>query len=298
MMTNWIKGTGVAVVTPFSENGEVDIPALRRIVDHLIAGGVEYLVALGTTGEPATLSKQEKQLVLETIVDQNDGRLPVILGVGGNNTSSIIEELSSINPDGPYSGILSVSPYYNKPTQEGIYRHYAAIAEATKLPIILYNVPGRTASNVEAATTLRLARKYPNIVAVKEASGNLAQCMEIIHQAPDGFTLVSGDDYLAVPLVSLGASGVISVAANAFPGPFSSMVRSALSGDFGKARESHYRLLELMHLNFEEGNPAGVKVLLETQGIARSQVRLPLVEASSGLREKLQKEWNQVFSLL
>lgn len=295
MNTQWLQGTGVAVVTPFSNKGEVDISALRRIVDHLIQGGVDYLVALGTTGEPATLTKQEKQLVLETIIDQNAGRLPLILGAGGNNTREVLGNIVQESKRKDIAGFLSVSPYYNKPTQEGLFQHYKAIASCTDLPVILYNVPGRTATNMSAETTLQLAHSCQNIVAIKEASGDLTQCMNILRHCPRDFRLISGDDHLSLPLISIGASGVISVAANGFPAVFSNMIRLALAGDFSQARAIHYQLLELMRLNFAEGNPAGVKALLEHQGIAEKEVRLPLVNVSDELSQQLIRAWNEVF---
>lgn len=294
-MKDWIRGTGVALVTPFTMEGAVDYPALHRIVNHLIEGQVDYLVVLGTTGEAATLDHQEKQAVIRTIIEANDERLPIVLGVGGNNTAEVVKQIATQQDQWAIQGFLSVSPYYNKPTQEGIYQHYAAIAQASTLPVILYNVPGRTASNMLAATTLRLARDFDNIVAIKEASGDLGQCMEIIQKKPLGFELISGDDYLTIPLVSIGAAGVISVAANAFPGAFSELVDCALRGDFEEAQIHHYNLLSLMNLNFAEGNPAGVKVLMEFQEICSRQVRLPLVPASEGLIDLMKSAWEEAF---
>lgn len=296
-MNDWISGTGVALITPFTSEGAVDIPALQRVVRHMIEGNVDYLVVLGTTGETATLSQEEKQAVIGTVIEANQDRLPIVLGVGGNNTQEVAKQMRAQQKQWDIQAFLSVSPYYNKPTQEGIYQHFAALAEASELPIILYNVPGRTASNMEAKTTLRLANDFENIVAIKEASGNLSQCMEILQEKPAGFHLVSGDDYLTVPLVALGASGVISVAANAFPLPFTSMVRQALDGDFAGARESHFTLLPLMNLNFAEGNPVGVKTLLEFQGICSNAVRLPLVAASASLKTEMKAAWDRSFRM-
>ena len=292
-MMPWLQGTGVALITPFDANGQVDLAALSRIVEHLIEGRAEYLVALGTTGETATLSPEEQDAVLRQIVETNRNRLPLVIGVGGNNTLAVVNKLKAREERYRPAGFLSVSPYYNKPSQEGIYQHYKAIAEATSLPVILYNVPGRTASNMLAETTLRLGRDFANIVAVKEASGNLEQCMAILAGKPDDFALISGDDALTLPLISLGASGVISVAANAFPAPFSEMVRKGLEGNFEEARKLHFRLLELMSLLFAEGNPVGVKALMEEMGLCRPDVRLPLVAASPALKASLARAWGK-----
>lgn len=296
-MKDWIRGTGVAVITPFTAEGAVDFPALQRVINHLIEGQVDYLVVLGTTGEAATLSPEEKQAVIQTVIDANDGRLPIVVGVGGNNTADAVKQISLHQNTWEIQGFLSVSPYYNKPTQEGIYRHYAAIAQQSKLPVILYNVPGRTASNMLASTTLRLAHDFENIIAIKEASGDLGQCMEIIQKKPLGFELISGDDYLTIPLISIGAAGVISVAANAFPGALSELVDFGLQGNFEEARRSHYKILTLMNLNFAEGNPAGVKILMEFQSICSSQVRLPLVPATDELIRQMKTAWTAAFHI-
>lgn len=296
-MKDWIVGTGVALITPFTNDGSVDFSALHHVVNHVIEGQVDYLVVLGTTGEAATLSTEEKRSVIQTVIDANQGRLPVIIGVGGNNTADTVAQIAAHQESWDIQGFLSVSPYYNKPTQEGIYQHYSAIARESKLPIILYNVPGRTASNMQASTTLRLARDFENIIAIKEASGDLAQCMEIIQQKPTGFELVSGDDALILPLISLGAVGGISVAGNAMPGAFTELVTNALNGEYDEARKHHYRLLSLMNLNFAEGNPAGVKVLLEFQGICTKQVRLPLVPASEHLIAEMKAAWEAAFQV-
>lgn len=294
-MKDWIWGTGVAVITPFTAEGAVDFPALQRVVNHLIEGQVDYLVVLGTTGEAATLNSEEKQAVIQAVIDTNNGRLPVVIGVGGNNTAEAVNQISVHQDTWEIQGFLSVSPYYNKPTQEGIYQHFAAIGRESKLPIILYNVPGRTASNMLASTTLRLARDFANIVAIKEASADLGQCMEIIQQKPEGFELISGDDALTLPLISLGAAGVISVAANAIPGAMSELVDFGLQGSVEEARSNHYNLLSIMNLNFVEGNPAGVKVLMEFQGICSGHVRLPLMPASEELIRQMKAAWEAAF---
>lgn len=280
------KGLGVALVTPFLENGGVDMAGLQRLVEHNINNGTDYLVVQGTTGESVTLTKEEKKSVLEFIIEINHGRKPIVLGVGGNNTAEIVESLKNMDTQG-VDGILSVSPYYNKPTQEGIFQHYKAINQATKLPIILYNVPGRTSSNVTAATTVRIAKECKNIVAVKEASGNLEQIMHIINNKPKGFLVLSGDDALTLPHIAAGGDGVISVIGNAFPKRFSRMVHAAMEGDMVQARKDHYDLFELIPLLFAEGNPAGIKRVLSTLGICKEHLRLPLVPVSKELAAKL-----------
>ncbi len=294
-MIDWLRGTGVALVTPFTPEGELDLPALDRIVQHMIKGSVEYLVVLGTTGESATLSGQEQDQVIRTVMESNQGKLPIVLGAGGNDTREVVRKAASYQKQYAPDGILSVCPYYNRPTQEGMYRHFEAIARAIDLPLILYNVPARTASNLLPSTTLRLAKELPNVVAIKEASNDLAQCMAILADKPEDFELISGEDALTLPLVALGASGVISVAANAFPKPFSDLVRATLSGDFALARQAQYRLLALMNLLFAEGNPAGVKAAMASQGLCEATVRLPLVAASDTLREQMSIAWNRAF---
>lgn len=281
-------GTGVAIVTPFTSKGDVDYLALTKLVEHLIKGRVEYIVVLGTTGETATLSKDEKKQVIQHIIKVNKNRLPLVLGVGGNNTAELVEQLKKDDLSG-FSAILSVSPYYNKPSQEGIYQHYKAIAKASPLPIILYNVPGRTASNIAAETTLRLANEFKNIIAIKEASGNIEQCMKIIKYRPDNFLIISGDDNLTLPLIACGADGVISVVANAYPKDFSDMVRFALVHDFKKAQKLHYKLMEITEQLFVDGNPGGVKVVLAQKKITQPAVRLPLVEPNGIVQAKLKK---------
>lgn len=281
-------GTGVAIVTPFTTKGEVDFPALTKLVEHLIKGRVEYIVVLGTTGETATLSKEEKKQVIAHIIKTNKKRIPLVLGVGGNNTTELVEQLKKDDLSG-FDAILSVSPYYNKPSQEGIYQHYKAIAKASPLPIILYNVPGRTASNITAETTLRLANEFKNIIAIKEASGNIEQCMKIIKHRPDNFLIISGDDNLTLPLIASGADGVISVVANAYPKDFSDMVRHALVHDFKTAQKLHYKLMEITEQLFADGNPGGVKVVLAQKKITQPTVRLPLVEPNEAVKAKLKK---------
>ncbi len=288
------KGTGVALVTPFKNDLQVDYSALENIVNHVINNGVDFLVALGTTSEAAVLSAEEKTLVVETIVNVNNGRVPVMLGVGGNNTADILNQLKQQKFHG-ITGILSVVPYYNKPQQEGIKAHFKAIADVSRVPVILYNVPGRTAQNMTAKTCLELA-KHPNIVAVKEASGDFQQVMEILRDKPDNFSVLSGEDALTMPLIALGADGVISVAANAYTRDFSDMVSLQRAGETAKARALHYKMLELTNLLFEDGNPAGVKALLNLMGLCEDALRLPLVSMRSDLKLRMKKiiDQNQI----
>ncbi|MEM7380901.1 MAG: 4-hydroxy-tetrahydrodipicolinate synthase [Bacteroidota bacterium] len=281
-----LYGTGVALVTPFNSDLTVDEEALRRIVRHCIDGGLDYLVALGTTGEAVTLGRTEKQLVMKTIADENAGRLPLVVGIGGNNTAQLAEELRSTNLD-QFDAVLSVSPYYNKPTQEGIYQHFATLAKASPKPIILYNVPGRTGSNMLPATVIRLAEDYENVVAIKEASGDMEQIRAIIEGKPSGFEVISGDDFTALPTVQSGGIGVISVLGQGLPSDFSKMINLALGGSYKEAKELHLALEEGMHLIFEEGNPAGIKAIFETLGLSNAKVRLPLVEATDKLKSKI-----------
>ncbi|MCB0372835.1 MAG: 4-hydroxy-tetrahydrodipicolinate synthase [Muricauda sp.] len=280
-----LVGTGVALVTPFREDHSVDVEALERIVEHCVQGGVDYLVALGTTAESATLSKADKQLVIDIVVRTNAGRLPLVLGVGGNNTMALVEELKTLDLS-EFDAILSVSPYYNKPTQEGIFRHFEALANASPKPIILYNVPSRTGSNMLPATTLRLAQ-LPNIVAIKEASGDMVQIDTIIKGKPEGFLVISGDDFTALPTVLAGGAGVISVLGQGLPKQFSKMINLGLQGKPEEAYQIHHGLLPIMSLIFEEGNPAGIKNVFQNLDIANGTVRLPLVEASSALQQKI-----------
>jgi len=279
-------GTGVAMVTPFQSNGDVDFVALGRLIKHLINGKCEYLVPLGTTGESATLSKEEKLAVLNFTVEKVNKKIPVVLGLGGNSTNEVINQFNEYNFKG-IDAVLSVSPYYNKPTQEGVYQHYKHIANASPVPVILYNVPSRTGSNIAAETTLRLAHDFKNIIAIKEASGNMEQCMHIIKNRPKNFLVISGDDVITLPLIAAGADGVISVVANAYPKQFSEMVRQSIKGNFESARKLHYQLLDVIPLLFAEGNPAGVKAVLNALHICDENVRLPLVPVSKNLRKLL-----------
>jgi 4-hydroxy-tetrahydrodipicolinate synthase len=288
---NIFKGTGVALVTPFNADFSIDFDGLKKLVRLQLDGGTDFLVVQGTTGESPTLSADEKAQVLQTVLTENNGQVPVVYGVGGNDTVKVAEAIRQV-PEG-VSGILSVSPYYSKPTQEGIYEHFKYIAAATKLPIILYNVPGRTGSNMTAETTLRLA-EIPNIVAMKEASGNMDQVMEIIRLRPAGFGVLSGDDAITLPLIAAGADGVISVVANSFPEKFAAMVKSALENDFAKARTLHYELLLVTRYFFEEGNPGGVKVALEHRGLMTQTMRLPLRPVSAPLAQRIIDETNRL----
>lgn len=283
---NSLRGTGVALVTPFTDDFLVDFKGLKRIVDHCILGGVDYLVVLGTTAESATLLASEKQQVINSVITINAGRLPLVLGVGGNNTAQVVEELQTIDLS-EFEAILSVSPYYNRPTQEGIYQHFKAISKASPKPILIYNVPGRTGSNMLPETTLRLAHDFDTIVGIKEACGNMLQIKEIIEGKPSDFLVISGDDGTALPTVLAGGAGVISVIAQGLPQQFSKMIQLGLQGQIGQAYEIHHRLEEGIHLIFEEGNPAGIKAIFELLDICKRQVRLPLVQASPVLKEKI-----------
>lgn len=281
------KGTGVALVTPFDERGNVDFSALGRLIDHCINGGIDYLVCLGTTSEYPTLTEKETFAVRDYIVEYVDKRVPIVLGVGGNNTKELVTRINHTDLSG-FAAILSVSPYYNKPSQKGLYTHYNYIAAASPLPVIIYNVPGRTGVNISAETTLKLAEDFKNIVAVKEASGNMLQCMEILRCKPDRFSLISGEDALTYPLIACGANGVISVTANAYPNMVSTMVNQALKGSNKKALALHNTLLPFTNAIFEEGNPSGVKAALESMGICDNIVRLPLSNVSRALYNRLQ----------
>lgn len=281
-----LRGMGVALITPFNEDETIDFPALARLVEYQIQNGIDYLVVLGTTAETPTLTEEEKARVRSFVIEKVAGRIPIVMGLGGNNTRAIVDSLKTQNFDG-VDAILSVVPYYNKPSQEGIYQHYKAIAQATKLPVILYNVPGRTGVNMTAETTLRLARDFDNIVAIKEASGNITQMDDIIKNKPADFMVISGDDGITFPLITLGAVGVISVIGNAFPREFSRMVRLALNGDYASALTIHHRFTELFSLLFVDGNPAGVKCLLHAMGYIQNQLRLPLVPTRITTYEKI-----------
>jgi len=279
-------GTGVALVTPFKKDFSIDIEALQRIVNFSIDGGVEYLVVMGTTAENATLSQAEKELVIQTVIDTNKGRLPLVLGVGGNNTLQIVEELKT-RDFSAFEAILSVSPYYNKPTQEGIYQHFKAIAEASPVPVILYNVPGRTSSNMLPSTVIRLANDFENVVAIKEAAGDVVQAMQLIKNAPKGFLVISGDDMIALPIVLAGGAGVISVIGQGFPKEFSEMIRLGLNKKVNEAFKTQYFLSDCIDMIFEQGNPAGIKQVFQALGIAENTVRLPLVSVDDSLANRL-----------
>ena len=288
-----LKGMGVALITPFKEDESVDYEALGRLVDYQVQNGTDYLVVLGTTAETPTLTEEEKKEIVSLVVSKVRGRIPVVLGFGGNCTRSIVEKLKNDNFDG-IDAILSVVPYYNKPSQEGIYQHYKAISEATTLPIVIYNVPGRTGVNMTAQTTLRIARDFKNVVAVKEASGNITQMDDIIKNKPANFEVISGDDGITFPLITLGAVGVISVIGNAFPKEFSKMVRLALNGDYNNALTIHHRFTELIELLFVDGNPAGVKSILNTMGYIENKLRLPLVPTRITTYEKIRDVLRQL----
>jgi len=283
-----LKGTGVAIVTPFHNYGTIDFSSLEKLLNHIIKGGVDFIVALGTTSEAATLTSDEKDAVVSFVKDTVGGRVPVVMGLGGNSTNAVVGKIKKTNFDG-IDAILSVAPYYNKPNQKGIYNHFKNIAAACPVPVILYNVPGRTSSNISTETILQLARDFENVVAVKEASGNMAQVMDILRQKPEGFKLFSGDDALGFPLICLGASGVISVVANALPAQFSQMVNLQLQGKSKKAMALHYALLPVITQLFADGNPAGVKAALEIKGIVKNNLRLPMVKANKAVYFALQK---------
>jgi len=280
------RGTGVALITPFTSNGDIDFDALERLVNYQVDNGIDYLVVLGTTGETATLTKEEKEQIKVKVLEVNDGRLPVVLGLGGNNTRSLVKELEQDNFDG-FSAILSVSPYYNKPSQEGIYQHYKMIAAASPLPVILYNVPPRTGSNITPATVMRLANDCQNIIGVKEAAGDFEQVLELIKNKPADFLVISGEDKLALPLVLAGGAGVISVIGQGLPASFSDMIRLGQGGTPDKAFEIYYGLSESIDLIFAEGNPSGIKSMLKSLGISETYVRLPLVPATQDLQQKI-----------
>ena len=285
-MTNQLIGTGVALITPFTKDNQVDTEALTRIVDYVTEGGVEFIVVLGTTSEAPTLTKDEKRIVRETIIKANKGRLPLVLGIGGNNTQNVIDEIKQTDLS-PFVAILSVTPYYNKPSQNGLYAHFAAIAKESPLPIILYNVPGRTGVSMTAETVVRLANDFQNIVAIKEASGNLLLDMNIIKDMPKDFILLSGDDATTLPAVYMGGSGAISVIGIAYPKEVSEMVRLGRQGKTVEANKLQYKLLPRTTLAFKEGNPIGIKAMLAAKGLCQPYVRLPLVEASEELKKAI-----------
>ncbi len=283
------QGTGVAIITPFSKDGSVDFKSLENLVEHIIKGKVEYIVALGTTGETVTLTKEEKAEILQLVIKVTNGRVPIVLGIGGNNTAELVHTIEKTDFTGIHT-ILSVSPYYNRPNQEGLYLHYKAIAQASPVPIMLYNIPGRTGSNMTDETTLRLANDFENITGIKEASGSLQQMMNIIKNRPKGFQVISGDDAITLPLVACGGDGIISVVANAYPKDFSEMVRLTLSGNYEEARKLHYKFLTIIGLLFADGNPGGIKAVLEMMGICPADVRLPLASINKKVHAALAEE--------
>jgi len=283
-----LKGTGVAVVTPFKNDFSIDFAALGRIIEHNIAGGVNYIVLMGTTGESVTLTKDEKKALISYVLEVTDGRLPVIVGIGGNNTQEVVSYIRNTGMKG-VDAILSVAPYYNKPGQRGLFQHFKAIAASTALPVILYNVPGRTCSNISAETCLQLAHECENIVAVKEASGDMTQILNILKDKPENFHLISGDDMMTLPVIAAGGSGVISVLANAFPSECSEMVNQALKSNFRSAREIQYRFVEMIEMLFVEGNPAGIKAVLSSLNLCQNYLRLPLVPVSRSTWLRIQK---------
>ena len=281
-----LQGAGVALITPFKEDGSVDVLALKKVVAHNIEGGIDYLVVLGTTAESVTLTKAEKLLVMRTVEEANAGILPLVIGVGGNNTMGLVEELQTLDLSA-YTAILSVSPYYNRPTQEGIFQHFKALSQVSPLPLIVYNVPGRTGSNMLPETVVRLAKNFENIVGVKEACGDMQQVLELISKRPVDFLVLSGDDITALPTILAGGDGVISVIGQGLPVEFSKMVHDGLNGNTDEAYKYHYKMQEGMKLIFEEGNPAGIKVIFEYLGIAKPFVRLPLIAATDSLKHRI-----------
>jgi 4-hydroxy-tetrahydrodipicolinate synthase len=286
MSQQTFTGTGVAIITPFREDGSIDFKSLEKLLQHVTGGGVDFIVVLGTTGESVTLSKDEKEAVVNFVIDVIDKRLPVIVGMGGNNTQDVINSIKKWDFDG-IDGILSVAPYYNKPSQGGLFMHFKSIAEVSPVPVIIYNVPGRTGSDINADTTLKLAREVKSIVAIKEASGNMGQIMNIIKNKPRNFQVLSGDDILTLPMIAIGGAGVISVISNAFPQQFSDMVRAALAGELAKACELHYCLLDMIWAIFAEGSPSGIKAALAILGICGNNLRLPLLPVSEEHYKKI-----------
>ncbi len=282
------KGTGVAIVTPFKNDSSIDFSATGRILNHIIKGGVNYIIVMGTTGEAPTLTKDEKQALISHVVEIVDKRIPVVIGLGGNNTQEIINCIRQMDLEG-VDAILSVAPYYNKPNQRGLFQHFKEIATCSPIPVILYNVPGRTASNITSETCIELAYECDNIIGIKEASGDLAQIMRIIKGKPENFLVISGDDMLTLPIIAAGGSGVISVLANAYPAECSELVNNALKNNFKAAREIHFRFMESIELLFSDGNPAGIKAFLSTIGLCQNNLRLPLVPASKTVLSRIQK---------
>src|SRR5450759_1709938 len=287
------RGTGVAIVTPFKNDSSIDFAALGRVVNHIISGGVNYIVVMGTTGESVTLTKDEKKAVISYVAEVTDKRVPLVVGIGGNNTQEVINYIRQSNLTG-VDGILSVAPYYNKPNQRGLFQHFKAIASSTTIPVILYNVPGRTCSNISSDTCLELANECENIVAIKEASGDMAQIMRIMKGKPDNFNVISGDDMMTIPIIAAGGSGVISVLANAFPAVTSELVNHALKNNFKSARELQLRYLEMTELLFMDGNPAGVKAMLSILNLSQNYLRLPLVPVNRTLYTRIQKAIDEV----
>ncbi|MCX6291738.1 MAG: 4-hydroxy-tetrahydrodipicolinate synthase [Bacteroidetes bacterium] len=287
MNINKLRGTGVALVTPFHKDGNIDFKSFKKLIERCIDQKVEYLVPLGTTGESVTLTRDEKRAVLDFVVEVNDKRVPVVLGLGGNNTQELVNMIEECDFEG-VDALLSVSPYYNRPSQRGIFQHYKSIANASPVPVILYNVPARTGSNIDAETTLELAHEIKNIVGIKEASGNLEKVMRILKGKPKDFLVISGDDALTLPLIACGGDGVISVIANAYPKDFSEMVRNAMEGNFDKARKLNFKLMEITHAIFVDGNPSGVKGLLSVMNICSEHVRLPLVSVGKATLNKFE----------
>ena len=287
-----LKGHGVALITPFKGNGAIDFEAIPRIIEHLINGGVDYLVVLGTTAESTSLSKEEKKQLIATIVNHNAGILPLVIGIGGNNTPKVIEEIISMDMS-PFSAILSVTPYYNKPNQEGLYRHFSSIAENSSLPVILYNVPSRSGVNLTPKTVLRLAKDFDKIVAIKEATGDFQQAQTLLKICPKDFFVLSGDDEMSLPMLLAGAKGVISVIGNALPELYSKIVQNGIDGDARRGYQTQYQILDLIRTIYDEGNPTGIKVLMNALGLCENQLRLPLVNASDSLYNKLNKYFKE-----
>jgi len=287
------KGTGVAIVTPFKNDLSIDFAALGRVINHVIEGGVNYIVALGTTGESVTLTKDEKKAIISYVVETIDSRVPLMVGIGGNNTQEVINSVRHSNLTG-VDGILSVAPYYNKPSQKGLFHHFKAIATSSPLPLVIYNVPGRTSCNITSDTTLELAHSCENIIGIKEASGDLSQIMRIIKSKPDNFNVISGDDMMTIPIIAVGGAGVISVLANAFPNQTSEIVSHSLKGNFKSARELQFRFLEMIELLFIEGNPSGVKAMMSFMNICQNNLRLPLVPVSRTIYTRIQKAIEEV----
>ena len=287
-----LRGHGVALITPFKSNGAIDFDAIPKIIKHLINGGVDYLVVLGTTAESTSLSDDEKKQLITAIVNHNAGILPLVIGIGGNNTPKVIEEIISIDMS-PFSAVLSVTPYYNKPNQEGLYRHFGAIAENSSLPVILYNVPSRSGVNLTPKTVLRLAKDFDKVVAIKEATGDFQQAQILLKNCPKDFMVLSGDDEMSLPMLLAGAKGVISVIGNALPELYSKIVQNGIDGDAIRGYQMQYQILDLIRTIYDEGNPTGIKVLMNALGLCENQLRLPLVNASDGLYNKLNKYFKE-----